>query len=333
MIITTDLYHRILEKNLTDYKKIRIVSGYGSASFLRKILSNYSNIELDIYIGMAQQGISKLNHKGYLEIMSEYKKVNVFYQVNGDLNHMKLIEFYNSATKKAYIGSANFTENGYVRQKECMSLLNANLDEIFKQQQKNSLVCTSEGIDKYISFFDDQLNDSEQVEGFMIPEKKKFVNKNTTSNSFEVFQMKSKKELMIQSDMEFFNYFKIPIVLPKERDPHWQSKGINSWTKNVEPRLKETPKLTFESLYPKDELFEIELENGYVFEACLTGKFNRELKILNGNIFEIIRQRLNLLKETPISYEMLKERGVTEVSFVRLNEKKYYMYFENDEIN
>src|SRR5699024_620879 len=100
----------------------------------------------------------------------------------------------------------------------------------------------------------------------------------------------------------YYSTFHIPIVLPKESDPFWKSRGINS--------QKNMTIYTF---------------NGKVLRANLAGKFNSELHFIDINIKEYLVDLLELNKSEPIAYEILSKLDFNYLYFVRLNETDYYM--------
>src|SRR5699024_4618550 len=112
------LYNKILVNNFKRYKSIRVISGYASPTMVRRVIKSFPDVHILLYIGMTQEGISEQNHQDYLQITASYPNIQIYYQYKGSLNHIKLIEFYNDTDCKVYVGSANFTENGYLNQKE-----------------------------------------------------------------------------------------------------------------------------------------------------------------------------------------------------------------------
>ena len=51
---------------------------------------------------MSQEGIITENHNKYIQIMNKHDRVNVYYQVIGELTHIKLYSFSKKKSLKLY---------------------------------------------------------------------------------------------------------------------------------------------------------------------------------------------------------------------------------------
>ena len=70
MLITRNLFSTIFTFK-EPIKKIKVITGYTSGSFLSYFVLLFPNVEMEIYIGMSQQGITSENHQKYLEIVAK----------------------------------------------------------------------------------------------------------------------------------------------------------------------------------------------------------------------------------------------------------------------
>ena len=50
---------------------INVITGYSSSTFLDKVLSILPEVRINVYIGMALSGITKKDHKRFVEICSD----------------------------------------------------------------------------------------------------------------------------------------------------------------------------------------------------------------------------------------------------------------------
>lgn len=110
-----------------EFNVLRIISGYGSASFLKKVVNGFSHLTIELYLGMTFQDVWQKNHKAYCALMRK-SNIDIYYQVEGIQNHMKLVEF--KSPTKMFICSANFTEDGFIKQRELIAEVEEETDSL-----------------------------------------------------------------------------------------------------------------------------------------------------------------------------------------------------------
>lgn len=334
MYLTDDLYHNIIQTESKDAKVLKIISGYGSALFLKRVKEEYLHLKIVLFLGMTAEGVSQKNHDIFKELMNRYNDVYVYYQIEGSPNHMKILEFDSFEYQNTYIGSANFTENGFINNREVMTLVNESVELLFLKQLETSLLCIDDNIEKYIKIYEEEpmstlaiLEEDEEnystVSNINNKENKQ-ENKNLDKNYYSRF-IELKKEM----NPIYYLEFDIEIILEPENNPRWQSTGINSWINDKLPILVQTPRILFDKIFPIEEIFEIYSDDGMRYIAQLTGRFNGELKIINGNIYEYVKERIGLVEYRPISREDLKKYGETKIHFERIDKLKYLMSFNS----
>ena len=89
-------------------------------------------MNINLYIGMSQEGIITENHNKYIQIMNKHDRVNVYYQVIGELTHIKLYSFSKEEVFKNFMGSVNFTENGFIYNNELLCEFNDSINKLLK---------------------------------------------------------------------------------------------------------------------------------------------------------------------------------------------------------
>lgn len=311
-IILTNLYEAIIGTN-SNAEKMRVISGYASPVFLRRVKRDYPSMKIELFIGMSQKGINKKNHDEYIGICKDFNDIDVYYQVSGNYTHRKIVEFNYINRQKVYIGSANFTENGFIKQKELMVNIHYNVNDLFVLQKEMSVKCQDERVPDLIPLYNEDLNSNVESE-----------------EEVDNTQEDLKSHLINGSIQRHANYqdntFDIEIVFDSKFDPHWESNGINAWTDNKVPYLLQTPKQFFDTIFPRDSIFKI-ITNEFIFEARLQGDFYRELVILNGNIYEYVREKIGLIERRPITREDLLEYGNTKFRFTKVNDFLFEMIF------
>lgn len=331
VIYTKELYENIFGKFSLEASSLKIISGYSSSGFLKRVLQQFPHLSLDLFLGMTYQGISKEDHEQYKKIVKENPKVNIFYQITNKPTHMKIYSFYSSINNKTtnFIGSANFSENGFLVQREILTNVADNLENLFLEQSKYSKSCLDKDIEKYVPFLNNEFyTDSEQLmtstniasssenDDLLIKENKESFNNKTYIKNLETVRMRT--------NLNFYDTFKVEIVLDGKRDKHWASKGINACFEEKEPVLIGR---NFPKLFPVNKKFKIYTTDGEEWDAVLTGRFDGHISVLNVNLYNYVRKCIGLKEIRPISYNDLLEVGKTEFHFERINEIEYIMSF------
>lgn len=334
---TKSLYQKIFEEYANRFTQLRVISGYGSSKFLKKVIKEFPHLNVQLFLGMTAEGVSFENHNGYLLTCSQRDQTEVFYQITGVSNHMKILEFSNGYDKKIFIGSANFTENGFIYQREIMTEIADNLDFLFAEQMNQSLACTEKNIGDFINFYTEQEKPFEQqkeIEDGTIDNLDE-LNTVVTDNLAAATTILDKQNIYYNKlillkkriDFGYYNRFALPIVLPSSSNHRWASTGINAWKEQKKPVLEQPSKLLFKNIFPEGEEFKIYTDDDLIFYAKLSGKFNRQLELLNGDLYRYILERLELEENQPICYEDLLEKNQTLLYFERINFSEFYMSF------
>ncbi|MFL2656662.1 MAG: restriction endonuclease PLD domain-containing protein [Burkholderiaceae bacterium] len=116
-MITDDLYNRILiepAKNGSD--ELFIVSGYSSASFLRRHMNEIKKInekvKINLLIGMHQ---TRRDHSAYVDIIkSNPKSIEGHYYSGRPGVHSKVYTWIqNKSPREGFSGSANYSQYGF----------------------------------------------------------------------------------------------------------------------------------------------------------------------------------------------------------------------------
>lgn len=335
------LYENLFGKIANDYTDLKVISGYASASFLSHVVKGFPHLKIELFIGMTSQGISKQNHTEFQLLMKKNRNISVFYQIKGTSNHMKILEFSTSTSlnKKVFLGSANFSENGFFYNKEVMTAIDFLPETLFDDQLKISLSCVDKNINEYVKIYEDEAMQQDSGDNSKNEESSHIKNDTERpivvsefqsawiSNENRILGLKRWDLLKSRTDPKYYHSFEITVVLPKENNVRWASKGINAWVDNRVPVLEQTPKLLFTKVFPQDEEFKIYIDDNQILNAKLTGNFNGHLEVLNLNLYDYIRKRIGLLEQRPISYDDLVACGFTTMYFTRINKNEYKMSF------
>lgn len=159
MIYTENLYNAVILENSSSIRMLRVITGYSSGSFIERVLNDCPNVSIELYIGMALQGISKIDHLRYINL-SKQNNVKIFYVHKLPNVHQKIIEITGENRKKTtYVGSANFSENGFEKQSEILTTIAEDLEDVFKVVRQQCLSCVDKEVFCYIPLVNSQISE------------------------------------------------------------------------------------------------------------------------------------------------------------------------------
>ena len=121
-MLTEHLFHSVLIEPATrGADKLMIVSGFATANMVDRHIDHLkkisANISISLIVGMAKQGIDKIQHRAFQELMwQEDKRFCCHYLIDGNLCHSKVFIWQKDKQPiKAFVGSANYTLTGFGR--------------------------------------------------------------------------------------------------------------------------------------------------------------------------------------------------------------------------
>lgn len=331
MLYTDNLYQTVIKNLSPNAVNLAVISGYSAGKFLEQVAMDFPNLSIQLYLGMTHQGIPKNDHMIYTKLMKINKNIKVFYQVKGSPTHMKVYEFKSLRETRTLIGSANFSDNGFNNHREILTEVADDFTALFSEQQKLSLPCTAKNIDSYVSIIEDikdlvKINYEEIVEALNVDEELAI-----KENEEEYIIPKRNKNILnrlkTNRNFKYYTSFEVEIVLSSTANPRWDETGINACFDNKVSALQETANKPFSKMFPIDKTFDLYTEDGFCYRAQLFDKFDSRLKILDGDFYLFIKDKIGLQEYIPISREMLVEYGSTSIKFERIDETKYIMKF------
>lgn len=327
MIISSQLYSNVIEKNALNNKRLKVLSGYASAVFLERVVTQFPYLEVELYIGMAKQGITFKDHLKFTDLCRNNPLINVYYQIYEPNNHMKIYQFENSTETSIFVGSANFSENGFIKQKEVLVGVSDNFQYIFDEQCEVSLSCIDENILDYIPLIsEDETVESGSMESDIrqIP----IASYNTGNKTTSDF-IKNKTFLRTKIDSTVYEKFDVLIVQPAENNPRWASNTINARFINRKGYIRQNNTWNFQNVFPSDKEFKIYFETKCI-TAYIDGAFGAYLYFKDFDLYECLYNKLSLEEERAISFEDLAYNSFERLYFIRINETTYIMSFENN---
>lgn len=326
------LFDEIIVSNSYLAAELNVITGYSSPTFIKKVIQLFPDLTINIYIGMASEGISYTDHERYVSIQKT-SKVRVFYQKNDVMpaTHIKLLYFkYKNLNDKIFVGSANFSENGFEKNREIMiQSLDIIPESYFDWQKKHSIICDSEQIDHFVNFFHENQTfvhtTLEKPEQILEP----FQNNQQSYSGIQLSKINRNNLDFINHSYLWRQYEKIetPLVLPRENDVHFDITGVNAWVEGNKPYIKEGSLYRFRGFFPNEITFNVYTDDGYCFEAILKGRFGRELHFLDVDISDYFKLRLGKLKKEIISIDDLSSYGRAKLTFYKVKENKFILDF------
>ena len=170
--IVRDIYN-------SGYRNLKILSGNVSPILVTKILDEFSDLNLKIYVGMvSQDGISEFTHLAFQHLVKRYvNRLDVFYQITKPGQHSNVYYWENPLNlgldqKKVFVGSANFTLNGFYHRNEILVEHDGDVEQLF--DHLNIIDCTSTNVSEEIIIHHDKeselivLYEDEQLDIFSL---------------------------------------------------------------------------------------------------------------------------------------------------------------------
>lgn len=321
MIYIRDLYQDVLKKNMTDSHHLDVISGYVSSVFLEQILEEFPEVSLNIYVGMALEGISLNEHKSYIQLSNLYEdQVKIYYQIETPLTHAKIYSFRkNNATKVTYAGSANFSQNGFKEYQEILVKLRQPLDHLFVEAGEKSLECRHPDIHQYISFFGEEDEPVSDESGRVREEPEPLgTNKNSQSVPMSDISRRLYRKVLKKPEMV------IPIL--PENVSSMSDRGINARFRNQDPYLIESNNYPFANYFPTETVFNVVTDSGKEFK-CHLSKQDYSRLIFEPSLYDYLRTRLGVREERPLTHGDIKKMGDNLIYVSKKDENTYYFNF------
>jgi len=167
-MIYKDLYNEVLIKPCQEgANNLKIISGYATSAMASDHLDDLSKKNLDVKIslivGMCPiDGLSLSNHNGFQSIINSQvgsfqNHFSCSYIYKAPPIHAKLYAWYkNENFYKAFIGSANYSQNAFYRQRELLAeIYDDNISDYFKEIKNDSIFCNLPEAETLITIHND----------------------------------------------------------------------------------------------------------------------------------------------------------------------------------
>ena len=296
------LFERVLiEPAKKGADKLEIVSGYATAGLAKQHLQKLQEQELNPHIrltvGMAMQGISLTQHKGFIKLTDRSPIFSCNYWGKPPMVHAKVYAWLKNGNPFiAFTGSANYTHNGFGReQKEILTEVDAKIAVNWCNMISNdSYFCNDPEIEATIPIREEHRTPPVNLERHSLP-----------------LYMKNTQEVHNKAGL---NWGQRPGREPNQAyipiPSNLQYQNSNFFPPIASPFTV----LTDDGL---SMILVVAQQNGKALEST---ENNSELGLY-------FRQRLGLQSGEYVRYEHLEEYGRLEVEFIKIDEETFFMDF------
>lgn len=304
-ICYSDLYQNIIRKNACKSNHLHVITGYSSSTFIKRVLTDFPNLDLTVYLGMARQGIAREDHNSYCQLVND-GKAKIYYHVQIPDTHQKILEFGNeNGGHVSFVGSANFSENGFGQQREIMAAVDDDLSFIFADEASMCLSCIDPRVSELISFSDDKLGEHVNADdGAFRKNDDAIASPSLENSSFFV------------SENDAVQYGCKALLIPDQYEP--ENSGINA-----KPSFIYLNGLSDEAMQ-KMTAFDLIIA-GREYKAYCDGTMKREVRLKRGDIGAKIRQMLNIPEKQKVDLDYLKKIRCTRAILSRYGQDKYIL--------
>ena len=320
-MIVSDLFYEALVKPCKEgADSLRIISGYATSAMafhhIEELKKFSSAFDVSLLIGMSgTAGLSVANHNGFKQLCEEFSgQFKCSYIYKTPPVHSKVYVWYkNSQFYKAFVGSANYTQNAFFRQREILCEFgNANIATYFNRVEEESIYCDHIEIENYIRVYND--NDY-----YKTHQHEEIIDVAGGSTEFEVNQQDR------------------ILVSLLDRNENIQNRAGLNWGqregRNPNQAYIQLPPDVYRSeFFPiRGEHFTVTTDDSKTF-ICTRAQKNEfgaaiETPHNNSLLGEYFRNRLNLPSGSFISKEDLEKYGRTDVAFYKFDDENFFMDF------
>lgn len=318
MLICDDLFDKVLmdpaRRGLTDLK---IISGYASSSMVNQHLAYLQGESiyirsLELIVGMAlRDGISIADYKGFSDNNRRFRCFSGYYSLNDIPIHSKLYIWSDKfGNTEAYIGSANYTQNAFLRRSndEILSPCDPRTAMLYYESISNYVIdCCNPDVQNLFAIIETR----RMIEEARRPQRSSEVaNNNRFGTTFTLSLLAENGEIPLKSGLNWGqrpgrepNQAYIPIPMIHQLNNFFPNKGE-----------------VFNVITDDDILLVCCRAQGNYGKAIQTTQNNSEMGIY-------FRDRIGVPRGDFVTKEDFLNYGRTDVDITKLDESTFYMNF------
>ncbi len=311
-MITNNLYKEILINPVSNGNdELFIVSGYSSATFLRRHLNDIKiinpKVKLNLLIGMHHK---RNDHSAYLNIKKLYPNSFDGYYYSGSPGvHSKTYSWIKDGVPKiGFSGSANYSQYGF-----------------FNTMQQNQMVEDDPSIiEKYFNLL---LKDSIRIEDYIPSEEDSIETPNVEGS-------------LAPGTIEWIKYNESVRISLLSRNGEVAQRSVLNWGQR--PEENRNPDQAYlpirldarkEGFLPERNFtFTLLTDDDKTFDCVRAQDGGKAIHTTNDNseLGKYLRNRLNLESGSPIKIDDLIRYGRTDFLLKKLDDETFYLDFSND---
>ena len=305
-----ELMDRVLIPNLNKSQTFRILSGFVSGNFLSEIVKLYPEVNFEVYVGMANQGIATEDFYIFRRLANE-SSVKVFFQESAPVTHIKAYEWkLTDDTVKQMAGSANFSTNGFLLFHELLVETSFDMNLLIKQSGRFVDVLDPEA-EKFVG----KPVEASEVKGEAHDVQKQvldfWLEQQTSRTAHSEYVATFKREKQIN---KFNKAIDVP-VLSYSKDRH----GVET----LESKAGRTRDM---ELFPLDDTFMVLTDDGYKISMHRQGLFGKLLTSENFELGSYLRKRISLNDDEGITQASLDKYGRSSIKFYATDDDKLFLF-------
>lgn len=326
-MITTDLLNEVLIKPVIQgADKLLIVSGYATSAMafhhLEQLRNKKKSIEIKLIVGMTiQDGLSLSNHRGFQQLVEKDYEDKFFcsYIFSRPAVHSKVFVWLeNDKPKLAFTGSANYTQNAFIRkQKEVLAECNSEIAfDYFQEISKDTIYCNHIDADNLIQVFSDKQYKRKPIID-TVPEQREQLQ--TVSTIDNLNELENVCTSFLDNDGN----------LPKISGLNWGFRPSRR-IKNNEAYIRLPSTIYHTDFFPPIKShFTVYTDDNKILICSRAQQNGKAIHTPHNNnlIGEYFRYRLNVPLGQLVLKEDLEKYGRTDVCFYKVDDETYYMDF------
>lgn len=308
-MITNNLYNQVLVNPITEsgVNNLYIVSGYASATFLRRHIIDISQIGLEnfminLIIGMPSK---KSDHNAFLQLHQEYENNIRGYYYNGNVPvHSKVYTWLNNDDPiRGFSGSANYSQYGFFASKQINQM---NIDSPLEIKEfYDSLLAVSTYIPNAI-VEDSVLERIPNIEGSILPGSISWIE---MDKSVRISFLQRNGTLPARSGLNWGQRE------GREKDQAYLSIKGDSRKEGFLPEIAYT--------------FSLLTDDNKVFDCVVAQQGRKGIHTTNDNseLGRYIRNRLGVPNGTFLTVSHLENYGRTDFTIVKIDDETFLFDF------
>lgn len=301
--------------------QLYIVSGYATPAMVYKHLQTINDdlgvqIQVKLIIGMASlDGVGKSQHQQFQKISNQdYKEqFECWYVIKRPPVHAKTYAWFKGLTpRKAFTGSANYSQNGFFFQREAVALDNPKASyAYFNSLLRDCVNCLDPRVDQVINFTDAQIRRVRKIarEKPIIP------------------RARIAPEILLEKPVRLSLLINRTGETPTRSGLNW---GQRPGRDPNQSYIQVPTSISRSGFFPaRKQHFTIITDDSETFDAVRAQDEDKaiETPFDNSLLGIYFRKRMGLKPGEYVNRADLEKYGRTDVDFIKIDDETYYMDF------